>query len=164
MFHGHSSQSWADQINALVVHESGGPYGIRLVDAGHAQGIAFSGSVAEALVRDGLEARLLPELAAANDIDALLLYEFAGIDRTTVARRSGRGEGLPHDVSVKAMEFTELMAGAVDVFESVHDAAQWLTRAHPLLDGQTPLMRARTPWGFRRVQGMLGALKYGAAA
>ena len=112
-------------------------------------------------MRQGLKAPLLTELANASGIDAKLLYEFAGIDRTTVARRAARDDILPQEAAVKALEFAELMATAADIFGSVSEAARWLTLAHPLLDGETPLQRARTPWGMQRVRSMLGALKYG---
>ena len=123
--------------------------------------IRFSHTAAEVVVRQGLKAPLLTELADASGIDAKLLYEFAGIDRTTVARRAARNDVLPQDAAVKALEFAELMATAADIFGTVREAARWLTLPHPLLDGETPLQRARTPWGMQRVRSMLGALKYG---
>ena len=69
---------------------------------------------------------------------------------------------LPHEVTVKTLEFAGLVATAADVFGTVADATRWLTRPHPALDGETPLHRARTPWGLERVRSVLGALKYGA--
>ncbi|MFP5405009.1 MAG: antitoxin Xre/MbcA/ParS toxin-binding domain-containing protein [Gammaproteobacteria bacterium] len=62
------------------------------------------------------------------------------------------------------MQFVELAAAAADVFGGVDRAATWLTRSHPMLEGETPLQRARTPWGVRNVLGILNALKYGGAA
>ena len=121
----------------------------------------FSASAADALVRQGLSATLLAELANSSGIEPKLLYEFAGIDRTTVARRVARQDVLPQDAAVKALEFAELVAIGVDVFGSVADAVRWLSLTHPALDGDTPLQRARTPWGLTRVRAVLGALKYG---
>ena len=121
----------------------------------------FSDATAESIVRQGVKATLLTELAVASGIDPKLLYEFAGIDRSTVARKTARQASLPHEAAVKALEFAELVANATDVFGTVPAAARWLTLHHPMLDGQSPLQRARTPWGLQRVQAMLGALKYG---
>ncbi len=63
---------------------------------------------------------------------------------------------------------TPAMAGAqhlaTEVFGSPAQASTWLTRPHPSLDGETPLKRARTPWGMSKVQSILVALRYGAAA
>ena len=132
--------------------------------AGDFDALRFSDTAAEAVVLHGLRASVLAELAAAAGLDVRQLYEFAGIDRTTVARRAARDDVLPHEASVKAMQFAELVSAAIDVFGAVPEAAAWLTRLHPLLQGQTPLQRARTPWGLRRVHAVLGALKYGGAA
>ena len=129
---------------------------------GFSEPVRFSGTAAETLVRRGLKATLLAELADASGIDARHLYEFAGIDRSTVSRRATRDDVLPQEVAVKALEFAGLVATAADVFGTVADAARWLTRPHPALEGETPLHRARTPWGLERVRSVLGALKYGA--
>lgn len=126
--------------------------------------ISFSGSVAEAVVKAGLHASAVPDLAEVSGVEPRHLLDFLGIDRTTVKRRADRGESLPLEASVKAMEFTELTAAAVDVFGDLEPAIRWLTRPHPLLGDETPLQRARTPWGNRRVLGMLNALRYGGVA
>ena len=129
---------------------------------GLSEPVRFSGTAAETLVRRGLKATLLAELAVASGIDARHLYEFACIDRSTVSRRAMRDDVLPQEVAVKALEFAWLVATAADVFGTVADAARWLTRPHPALEGETPLHRARTPWGLERVRSVLGALKHGA--
>ena len=84
-----------------------------------------------------------------------------GTQMDLVARRVARQDVLPQDAAVKALEFAELVAIGVDVFGSVADAVRWLSLTHPALDGDTPLQRARTPWGLTRVRAVLGALKYG---
>ena len=61
------------------------------------------------------------------------------------------------------MQLTDLIATAVDVFGSVEAATGWLIKPHPVLEGETPMQRARTPWGMQRVRSILGALKYGGA-
>ena len=168
-----ASAEWGRSINRMVrdqlqagarlarVHTDVLPTAGAAAVSIQADSIRFSHTAAEVVVRQGLKAPLLTELANASGIDAKLLYEFAGIDRTTVARRAARDDVLPQEAAVKALEFAELMATAADIFGSVSEAARWLTLAHPLLDGETPLQRARTPWGMQRVRSMLGALKYG---
>lgn len=47
---------------------------------------------------------------------------------------------------------------------ALHPGLFRLTKGHPLLNGQTPLQRARTPWGMGKVLSMLVALRYGGAA
>ena len=124
-------------------------------------GWRMASDVAEKLVEQGLHPDYLAALATFSALEPADLYEFAGIDRTTVGRRKAAGAVLPHEVAVKALQATELLAQANDVFGSPAPAAAWLTRPHPLLQGQTPLRRARTPWGLSKVQGMLAALRWG---
>ena len=171
-------QGWAREVNGLVRGQLRWGAGQKaaspipdVLSTAHSPGLTgdvavlcFSDSAAEAVVNNGLKAPVLSELAAAAGLDVRHLYEFAGIDRTTVARRAARNDVLPHEASVKAMQFAELVSVAIDVFGALPEAAAWLTRLHPALQGQTPLQRARTPWGLRRVHAVLGALKYGGAA
>lgn len=162
---------WVRAVNRSVLEQSmhGRQAGVSAREMpappfGLEPGIRFSPAAAEQLVREGLKAALLADLAQVAGIDVKHLYEFAGIDRTTVLRRAARDDALPQEAAVKALQFTELAAQAVDVFGEPPVATRWLTEPHPLLDGDTPLQRARTPWGMQRVQALLGALKYGAAA
>ena len=119
--------------------------------------------VAEHLVADGLNPEFLADLAAASGLDAHAVLDFAGIDRTTVSRRKASGSALPQDAAVKALQITDLMTQATEVFGAPAPAAAWLSKAHPALDGQTPLQRARTPWGMNKVQSILVSLRFGGA-
>ncbi len=127
-------------------------------------GYRMTPAVAERLVADGLDPGYLNDLAAASGLEPRDLFEFAGIDRTTVSRRQANGAALPQEAAVKALQATDLVTQATEVFGSPAVASAWLSQAHPLLDGQTPLRRARTPWGMGKVQSMLVALRYGSAA
>lgn len=71
---------------------------------------------------------------------------------------------LPQDAAVKALQITDLLTQATEVFGSPTQASTWLTMPHPSLDDETPLKRARTPWGRSKVQSILVGLHYGAAA
>ena len=121
-------------------------------------------AVAEHLVADGLDPGYLNSLATASGLEPRDVFEFAGIDRTTVSRRQVSGAALPLEAAVKALQATDLVTQAIEVFGLPATASAWLSTAHPLLNGQTPLQRARTPWGLGRVQSMLVALRYGSAA
>ena len=106
----------------------------------------------------------LGDIAGFSGLDSRDVLDFAGIDRTTVSRRKASGSALPQDAAVKALQITDLLTQATEVFGSPAQASTWLTRPHPSLDGETPLKRARTPWGMSKVQSILVALRYGAAA
>lgn len=120
--------------------------------------------VAEQLVSSGIDPDFLGEFAALSGLEAREVLDFAGIDRTTVGRRKASGLPLPEDVTVKALQATDLMTQATEVFGAPALAAAWLTKAHPSLESEAPLRRARTPWGMSKVQSILVALRYGAAA
>ena len=85
-----------------------------------------------------------------------------------LSRRRRRAEPccaqLPQDAAVKALQATDLVTQAAAVFGSPAVGSAWLTKEHPSLHGQTPLQRARTPWGMGKVLSMLVALRYGGVA
>jgi putative toxin-antitoxin system antitoxin component (TIGR02293 family) len=120
--------------------------------------------VAEHLVAEGLDTDFLGNVAAFSGLDTRDVLGFAGIDRTTISRRKASGSALPQEVAVKALQVADLVTQATEVFGSPALASAWLTRAHPSLGGETPLKRARTPWGMSKVQSILVALRYGGAA
>ena len=134
------------------------------VPGGEAYGCRMASEVAEHLVADGLDPDFLGDIAGLSGLDSRDVLDFAGIDRTTVSRRKASGSALPQDAAVKALQITDLLTQATEVFGSPTQASTWLTRPHPSLDGETPLKRARTPWGMSKVQSILVALRYGAAA
>ena len=134
------------------------------VPGGEAYGCRMAPDVAEHLVADGLDPDFLGEIAGLSGLDSRDVLDFAGIDRTTVSRRKASGSALPQDAAVKALQITDLLTQATEVFGAPAQASTWLTRPHPSLDGETPLKRARTPWGMSKVQSILVALRYGAAA
>jgi putative toxin-antitoxin system antitoxin component (TIGR02293 family) len=127
-------------------------------------GYRMAPDVAEQLVHSGIDPDYLGEFAALSGLDTRDVLDFTGIDRTTVSRRKASGASLPQDTAVKALQVTDLMTQATEVFGTPAQASAWLTKPHPLLEGQTPLRRARTPWGLAKVQGLLVALRYGGAA
>jgi putative toxin-antitoxin system antitoxin component (TIGR02293 family) len=131
---------------------------------GEAFGYRMAPEVAEHLVSDGLDPAFLGSIAVFSGLEAREVLDFAGIDRTTVSRRKASGSALPQDAAVKALQITDLLTQATEVFGSPPQASIWLTRPHPSLDGETPLRRARTPWGMSKVQSILVALRYGGAA
>lgn len=131
---------------------------------GAAAGYRFSAHAADALVREGLSPALIEALAKASHLPLGELQRFAGLDRTTLKRRAAKGLPLPDEAAVKALSAAELVGLATQVFGSVESAAGWLTAVHPLLEGETPLQRARTPWGLDKVREVLVALRYGGVA
>ena len=134
------------------------------IPGSEAFGYRMAPEVAEHLVIDGLDPGFLGDIAVFSGLEMRDVLDFAGIDRTTVSRRKASGSALPQDAAVKVLQVTDLMTQATEAFGSPMQASTWLTKPHPSLDGETPLRRARTPWGMSKVQSILVALRYGAAA
>jgi putative toxin-antitoxin system antitoxin component (TIGR02293 family) len=123
--------------------------------------VRFSGDAAQQVIKLGLKATSFVAVASASALDAKALYEFTGVDRTTVQRKVAKNEVLSADATSKLLAATELIGDATEVFGEVDKASHWLTTAHPLLTGLTPLQSARNRWGAEKVRSMLVSLKYG---
>ncbi len=153
---------WVRSINRLL---GGKP--AWLSDGSKAAGgvrYRFSAQTADALVRGGLRPELIASLARASHLQLGEMHRYTGLDRTTLKRRTDKGEALPEEAAVRVLTATELVGQATQVFGSVEDAAAWLTTPHPLLGDETPMQRARTPWGLAKVQDLLVGLRYGSVA
>ncbi len=164
-------EDWATRLNETVAGKLEGVdrKALHLVSVQAAASLArtsvtFDAPSAEKVVRKGLKASAVQDVAEILLVQPRDLLEYMGLDRTTVQRRARRNETLPMEASVKVMQFVELAAAAADVFGGVDPAMSWLTTPHPMIESETPLQRARTPWGMRNVLGILNALKYGGAA
>ena len=59
------------------------------------------------------------------------------------------------------LRLLELDQMASDTFASDEEAASWLRRAHPMLDGESPLEATKTSFGAQRAKDILVAVKYG---
>ncbi len=55
----------------------------------------------------------------------------------------------------------ELERMADDTFEATDEAARWLRRPHPSLDGATPLECAKVNGGAQRVKDVLLSIRFG---
>ena len=85
------------------------------------------------------------------------------LDRTTAFRISKTDRPLPMHAGETVLRLLELTSLAEDTFESPEVATEWLRRAHPMLNGETPLELAKSGYGAERVKEILIALKYGGA-
>lgn len=60
-------------------------------------------------------------------------------------------------------ELDQLQAMAREVLSSEREAAAWMNRAHPILDGATPAQAARTEEGAELVRDLIIGMRYGFA-
>lgn len=81
----------------------------------------------------------------------------------TIASRATRGRRatLTSEQGGRLVRIAGVVARALDVWEDEADAAEFLVSPHPLLDGDTPIDRARSELGSRQVEGLLARLDLG---
>lgn len=111
------------------------------------------------VVRAGLPKRSLQMVArravkpgaSANE----LVYSV--VPSATFKRRSR----LSVDESARTERLARVVALTEAVWDDEQQARAFLNRAHPLLDGQTPLDVARTELGARRVEQLLHDIEHG---
>ena len=83
------------------------------------------------------------------------------IPRRTLARRKREGV-FPPDESDRLFRAARLFARALELFDGNRDAAsEWLTTAQPALGGSAPITLARTDFGTREVERLIGRLEHG---
>lgn len=111
------------------------------------------------LVRAGLPKRSL-QLVALRVVEpgaSVTAFVYSVVPPATFKRRS--------KLSVEESERTERLARVIALAESLFDDPQearaFLNRAHPLLDGESPLNAARTELGARRVERLLLDVEHG---
>jgi putative toxin-antitoxin system antitoxin component (TIGR02293 family) len=64
-------------------------------------------------------------------------------------------------MSEQEARLQRVTATAEDVWDDRADAREWLNKTHPELNYRTPLEAAATEAGARRVEEILGRLRYG---
>jgi putative toxin-antitoxin system antitoxin component (TIGR02293 family) len=96
-----------------------------------------------------------------SGLSLALLASVIGIPDRTLARRRAAGK-LEPDESERLLRVANLFEKCVDLFEGdVKAAVNWLTSAKKALNGQTPLLYARTELGAREVEDLIGRLDHG---
>ena len=93
-----------------------------------------------------------------------LLASIIGIPERTLARRKTAGKLAP-DESERLLRISNLFEKCVELFEGdVAAAINWLTTPKKALNQEPPLMYARTEFGAREVEDMIGRLEHGVFA
>ena len=90
-----------------------------------------------------------------------LLASIIGIPERTLARRKAAGKLAP-DESERLLRISNLFEKCVELFEGdVTAAVNWLTTPKKALNQAPPLMYARTEFGAREVEDLIGRLEHG---
>jgi putative toxin-antitoxin system antitoxin component (TIGR02293 family) len=116
----------------------------------------------EAAVETGLPKqalRLTVNRAHASAKDArMMLYRV--VPEATYKRRSR----LTQAQSERTERLARVIAAAEHVWSNRADAQAWLAKAHPELEGRTPLEAAMSELGARRAEDLLSRIFYGIPA
>ena len=123
--------------------------------------LALNSSSAWRIVKNGISSRAIGPLSAYLGVGKGQVVDYLDLDRTTVNRRAAKDQRLPLHSAEGVLRLLELDQMASDTFATEEDAANWLRRAHPMLDGESPLEATKTSFGAQRAKDILVAVKYG---
>ena len=112
-------------------------------------------------VESGFSFATLQTLEFNSGLALSLLASIIGIPQRTLARRQTAGKLAP-DESERLLRVSNLFEKCVELFEGdVTAAVNWLTTPKKALNQERPLMYARTEFGAREVEDLIGRLEHG---
>lgn len=112
-------------------------------------------------VLDGLPYPTLARFAESSGLSVADVATGVEIPASTLARRKQSGRFSP-DESERLYRLVMLFEQATELFEGDADAARrWLQQPLPALGYRVPLVLARTTFGARLVEDLIGRLEYG---
>lgn len=126
-----------------------------------ASGGGLSVELGYRMVKAGIPSSLLEPLADYLGLGKGEVATYVDMDRTTANRKIAKDEALPMHAAESLLRLFDITRMAEDTFETAAQADGWLKRAHPMLDGETPLDCAKSAFGAQRVKDILVAVKYG---
>ena len=124
--------------------------------------VAITNPLAHKLVMRGISPKTIAPLSDVLGVGVGNVTSCLDIDRGTPARQESKGQFLPRHAAEGVLRLLDIEGMAFDTFEE-GDSTQWLSRPHPMLDGETPLQAAGTSYGAEQVKSILVAIKYGGA-
>lgn len=113
------------------------------------------------LVREGLPAESLAQLAQKLDLRQAEISARIGIPQRTLTRRLARHGRLSAIESDRTVRLAQVFANAAETLGSEEKAAQWLKTPNRALRGDRPLDQLDTDPGVREVEDLLGRIAYG---
>jgi len=113
------------------------------------------------LVRRGLPANSVKELAERLDLGTTILSQKLGIPQRTLTRRLSQRSRLTAAESDRTVRLARVFASAVEMIGEAEKAAAWLQVPNRALRGKRPLDQLDTDVGAREVDDILGRIAYG---
>jgi putative toxin-antitoxin system antitoxin component (TIGR02293 family) len=127
----------------------------------HGKMLGLNSSSAYRIVKNGISSKAIGPLSDYLGVGKGQVVDYLDLDRTTVSRRAAKDQLLPMHSAEGVLRLLELDEMASDTFASDEEAANWLRRPHPMLDGESPLQATKTSFGAQRAKDILVAIKYG---
>lgn len=135
------------------------PAPTRVMVGAHLAGLSSAGACK--LLKRGISSQVIGPLGDYLGLGKGVVAEYLDLDRGTANRRVAKGQLLPIHSAESVLRLLELGQMAADTFETEDEASAWLRRAHPVLEGDSPLEAAKTSFGAQRVKDILIAIRYG---
>lgn len=116
---------------------------------------------ADNVIEHGFETRVIRTLAEWSALPQSFYLDAVGISKTTLTRKGRARSRLSPSVSDRIFRIARIMVRAVEVFEDVDIARDWLNRPNQALGGKRPLELLRTDAGTEAVEDVLGRIEDG---
>ena len=116
------------------------------------------------ILEKGLPISELDALKDALEVPFDQLPHYLAISKATLQRRKKDGKPLGPTESDRVIRFARLIGDAVETFDGLKAARNWLKSPQIGLGGEIPLNYARTEVGAREVEVLLGRIDYGVYA
>ena len=113
------------------------------------------------LLATGLPTAELSALQQCLDLPAEQLAPMLGISKATFHRHKAAGKKLDPAVSDRVVRYARLVGRAAQVLGDIDDAKRWLNSPQFGLGGQTPIDYAKSEFGAREVENLLGRIEHG---
>lgn len=124
-------------------------------------GLKLGNDLAYKILKAGITSKALEPVGDFLGLNKSLIASYLDLDRGTVNRLVAKDQLLPTHAAENVLRLLELEAMAAETFATESEAAAWLGRPHPMLDGETPLAMSQNSFGGQRVKDILLAIKYG---
>ncbi|WP_163834948.1 type II RES/Xre toxin-antitoxin system antitoxin [Spartinivicinus ruber] len=110
---------------------------------------------------EGLSVKAIAHIEKALGIDQKTFLLISGMSKATLSRRKQAGRLTP-DESSKVYRFVQLydLVKAM-MLDDDEKAKNWLKTPEPLFGGNTPLEHARTEFGAKEVEDLIGRIRHG---
>ncbi len=114
--------------------------------------------IAALVAVQGLKTQAIEDWLIVAKVPKRGFYDGLGLSPSTLSRK-GKDEPLDTAVTERFVRQSALMVKAAEVFGG--EGPVWMAKAHPLLDGMSPMQAATNEYGGTKVREILNAIEYG---